>query len=191
MNESNVDSELEKAACLLCGSSDLYSIYKNNSIETPINIVACPNDGLVFLSPRWKRESYSIYYKSQYDLNYRPHVFNAETNSRDDKNIELIYARTNGYFQDINSILDIGAGMGSGLQFLSDKCSKKVRISAIESSLQCRKNLVDNIGADLIGDDVDDDWHVSKEKCYDVIVMRHVTFLGVGLQSEHQEQLGV
>ena len=46
MNESNVDSELEKAACLLCGSSDLYSIYKNNSIETPINIVACPNDGL-------------------------------------------------------------------------------------------------------------------------------------------------
>jgi SAM-dependent methyltransferase len=103
-------------------------------------------------------------------------VFGEESDAQKYKNIKLICDRLNEYdlLKQRESILDIGAGMGWSLWYLKSHYPSFKRFSAIEASEHCMKNLKQKIGAEIVSNDVESNWHRGYCEKFDFIIMRHV-----------------
>ena len=169
----NKDEFLESICCPICGNGELHRVSEKGQFRLPCYVAICPSDGLVFLSPRWSKERYMHFYQSEYDSYYRPSVLTTETDSQKYVVVRKICSRleTLNLIEDRKSALDIGAGMGWSLQWLSRNYPGFQRLAAIESSGHCITNLQDVVGVSVIANDVDDDW---KSTGYDLVIMRHV-----------------
>ena len=166
---------LEVIFCPICGNDKLQRVSKRGQFGLPCCVSICPSDGLVFLSPRWSKERYMHFYQTEYDFYYRPKVFSDETYDSKYRNIKTICSRLENLnlIKDRASVLDIGAGMGWSLQWLNLNYAYFQRLSAIESSRHCITNLKHVIGANVISNDIDDDWK-STSQGFDLVIMRHV-----------------
>lgn len=167
------DEVLETIRCPICGNEELERVSKNGQFGLPCYVSICPSDGLVFLSPRWSKERYMHFYQSEYDFYYRPSVLTTETDRQKYGNIKKICYRLENLnlIEEKKSVLDIGAGMGWSLQWLNLNYTHFQRLAAIESSKHCVANLQDVVGANVIANNVDDDW---KSTGFDLVIMRHV-----------------
>ena len=167
--EMDNGEHLELIPCPLCGNTKLQRISENGQFGLPCHVVICPFDGLVFLSPRWTKEDYAYFYKYEYDNFYRNNKHDKKELYKDAKEI---YSRLNErqLIGDVKSILDIGAGMGWGLEWFSNHLSQLNRFAAIEIAECCVENLK-SIGIDVISDNVESYW---KADGFDIVIMRHV-----------------
>ena len=156
---------METVSCPICYNDKLESISTKGQFGFTTNVVICPNDGMVFLSPRWDRNTYKEFYRKEYAKFYRriindsisSHVLNTRLNS-----MKLI--------KDRMSILEIGAGMGNNLACIGDTHDLDLELHAIEASEQCMSHLV-NRGITLIANSAESLDTVDK---YDLIILRHV-----------------
>lgn len=161
----------EKIECPLCKNNDCETMHKKGMFDIPVNLSICKKCGFVYLNPRWREKYYYFFYKKLYDL-----YFVRTTNCKSERTryseifnrIRKITSFTKN--KEIN-ILDIGAGMGSGLLFLGSKYNNS-NLFAIESSKKGLHNFKKN-NIKKISANVDSDWEKIKYK-FDLIVMRHV-----------------
>jgi SAM-dependent methyltransferase len=130
--------------------------------------------GLVFLSPRWGKKNYGVFYENYYDDLYR-------LESKPDigvagviKNMAIIWSRIKEFIsQDIENVLDVGCGSGYGLKYLKEQ-NPQINIYGIESSPDCSKTLEsEEIGGKLFTSDFEDDWAKKHVGEMDLIILRH------------------
>lgn len=165
--------DLESVPCILCGNEDLKNISNKGQFGLPCNVSICPNDGLVFLTPRWLKERYRKFYINEYGHYYRPKILKEETEEQKYSSIRQICSRIESVSSLINktSVLDIRSGMGRSLEWLKSHYSNFSRFLAIESSKYCSNHLLNKIKAEVIGSDIDSDWYKSD---VELVIMRHV-----------------
>jgi len=160
-------------ACPICGCKRYgWDISIKDKFEEEIKITVCPNDGIIYLNPRWSKTQYIKFYKSIYDNLKRPDV--QENNKPIFKNAKRVMKRIlNNGFNQFNSVLDIGAGRGWMLEYI--KMNKPgVETFASESSTDC-KIQIENNGHNIIDLDLDLGSHkINGNKKFDLIIMRHV-----------------
>ncbi len=158
----------ETVQCPLCGHDISESSSISGQFNIHCNVVICPNDGLVFLTPRWNKSTYNNFYKFEYDKYYSTtRILNKPMQDA----IDLIDSRLaflNILVQN-KKILDIGSGMGWLLAHFKHKYTP-LKLAAIEPSLECIQNLT-SLGIEHLGCDAE---HIVSNFKYDLIVMRHV-----------------
>lgn len=171
----NARDVLEPIPCPICGNEDLYIISRKCQFGLPCCVSICPNDGLVFLSPRWSKERYKRFYADEFDTSYRPSVLTPTIDDPTYRNIKKICMRLDQLhlMKERESVLDIGAGMGWSLQWLKQNYPHFHTFSAIESSTRCISNLKNVIGARILSYDVDFPW-ASTDTDFDLVIIRHV-----------------
>ena len=168
------NSVLENSPCPLCQNQQPHRLSDQGQFGLPCHVVICPNDGMVFLSPRWSKERYLEFYQNEYDSYYRESVLSIEEEELKYRDIKLIAYRlddTLGLLAERTSVLDVGAGMGWSLSWLFSKYPNVKNIYAIEPSRHCITNLEEVVGAKVVTGDVDSCW--GKDK-FDLVIMRHV-----------------
>ena len=135
--------EFEDVACQICGNEQLEVISKVGQFGLPCNVVICPHDGLVFLSPRWRSEGYVDFYENEYDLYYRRKILDNESEDEKYHNIIKICERmeNKNLLKGKSSVLDVGAGMGWPLLFLKNNYKQFKKFAAIEQSKYCVNNM--------------------------------------------------
>lgn len=168
--------EFEEVCCILCGKRDTGIIGRKGQFGFPVYVSICKNDGLVYLSPRWKKDRYKQFYSEEYyDNYYKIDMESKKSIANRYSNIEKIWKRIENFnIKKVYSVLDIGSGMGWSLNFLKKKIGDHIFISAIEPSNICKNHIIDEIGAELLTDDVDSNWHLNNKNRFDLIIMRHV-----------------
>jgi hypothetical protein len=58
-------NEFEDVSCILCGKKNTRIVGRKGQFGFPVYVSICKNDGLVYLSPRWKKERYlKLYFGS-------------------------------------------------------------------------------------------------------------------------------
>jgi len=168
--------DFESIPCIICGQNNT-EIISRKGRETPIHISICKNDGLVYLTPRWKKEKYEEFGKQQYDNNYRPAIFDEHLDKIKCERYGIakeLWARINTHHKlEIKTILDVGSGMGWYLNYIKS-IKNNISMSAIESSEQCIEHLKTKVGAKVIAADIDADWHKTNKNKFDLIIARHV-----------------
>ncbi|OCL27627.1 hypothetical protein U472_03490 [Orenia metallireducens] len=174
-----MNEEFEKVPCLICGIFESDLLFSSNKGENKDNHVSlyvsiCPECGLVYLNPRWKKDKYLEFYSTQYDDYYRNAIFKNGTEKMRYTITELVWKRISNYVTDkVGSVLDIGCGMGWFLKYIHELDSN-VSITGIETSDYCVDNLINNVGARVLSQDIDSDWHIGNKGKFDLIIMRHV-----------------
>ena len=168
-----IAEQLIRIQCPLCGNSTPVEIVQKGQFGLDCCVSICPNDGLVYLNPRWSKERYHYFYQHEYDHYYRSpvtHDPNSETNYA---SIKKIYQRLdlNHLSLQGESVLDVGAGMGYSLIWLKNNIPSFTRFSAIESSEYCLNHMKQHGGIEIIANDLDKNFESS---AFDFIVMRHV-----------------
>jgi 2-polyprenyl-3-methyl-5-hydroxy-6-metoxy-1,4-benzoquinol methylase len=174
---------MESITCILCGRNFKEKIkfnLKQNTITRGqfgylVNPVIC-SCGLVYLSPRWSKEKYNMFYSKSYDELYRLEIKPDYGISGVIKNMEDILDRIKDEIEikRFMSVLDVGCGYGYGLRTLGQQLSD-AKLYGIESSPDCCNILQsEEIGAKLITTDFDSNWEHSNYNRFDVIIMRHV-----------------
>ncbi len=170
-----MNKKVEHIPCLICNNDYSEELkLKNNSKEgflsIPINVSICTRCGLVYLNPRWTKEEYNKFYSYQ---NEKYHIKNSGKRYQQLlKNAKEIYQRVGNYLPEVfNNYLDIGADAGLTLKYFKEK-GKNISLYAIESSVECNKNLVNNIGAKIISNDAESDWYLNNEKKFGLITIR-------------------
>lgn len=168
-------SSMVRISCLLCGSDEAEEIRATGQFGIPIHVCICPNDGLVYLNPRWTQARYRTFYAEEYDRYYRPKAAKEESEARFQPSRE-IFERLGetGHLPQVASILDIGAGMGRLLEYFRDRLPGIERLGAIEPSEGCLSHLRQERGVDIVATDIDSDWNEVPGNRFDLIVMRHV-----------------
>lgn len=78
---------------------------------------------------------------------------------------------THHALRDKVSVLDVGAGMGWGLEYLKQTYPALKHFTAIEASAHCRKHIHENISARVVANDVDEMW---ENPGTGLVIMRHV-----------------
>lgn len=165
----------ESVECNICNSSASKILCQIGEKGLMANVAICTRCGLVFLNPRWTAEGYKNYYKSQYDLDYRP----ASRSERDKEISETQKAETIVQrIGEVNpgltvtAILDIGAGMGWGLKAYGAHWGAE-SLFAIEASENCLQNL-EQLRIQVISEEVFLNWENQYQGKFSLIIMRHV-----------------
>ncbi len=166
-------ADQETINCNICESNDSYFISDKGQFGLPLHVVICKSCGLSYLNPRWKKEKYMDFYKNDYDKYYRPSILGQD--SIDNKNKNPIVQRIN-----INKviesepmqILDIGSGEGENITAFKG-LYKNAAYNAIEPSSRSRE-LLSNLGVNIIHEDVESDWHLNYQGKFDLVILRHV-----------------
>jgi len=129
-----------KFSCPICNEIPNPIFNMKDRFNILIYISICPNDGLIFLNPRWTNEQYKKYYADEYDTMKRKHIFKeVKPNRKMYKHGRSIFKCVKKYCRHPKSIIDIGAGNGYTLDFLKDVY--KVNTYFIEPSIECQKQL--------------------------------------------------
>lgn len=169
----------ERIKCPICDCKhhELVSKKGRDYITTYTSI--CTDCGFLFQNPRWSKEKIVTFYKRNYDLLYRAKVgINRMSLAEYEEypyGYSPIYQRINDYLPikiPNKTILDIGSGDGTNLDYIGKKFNTK-NLFAIEPSLKGQIALK-NRGIDLITADVDTDWDVTYNKFFDLVILRHV-----------------
>lgn len=170
MNKSDI---LRPVPCPICNTKDIELLSQKCQFGLPCFVSICPNDGLVFLSPRWTKERYTHFYESEFYSYYRPSYLSDNISDSHYMSIKKICARLEqrNLLKGRKSVLDIGAGMGWSLKWLKEYYAHFKQFSAIESSTRCIAHLKDVIGAEIVSDDIDSEW---QSNGFDLVIMRHV-----------------
>lgn len=170
---TSMAEQLIRIQCPLCGNSTPIEIVQKGQFGLDCCVSICPNDGLVYLNPRWSKERYHHFYQHEYDHYYRSpvtHDPNSESNYTSIKKIhqrlELNHLPLKG-----GSVLDVGSGMGYSLIWLKNNIPGFTRFAAIESSEHCLEHIRQQGGIEIIANDLDKDFKSSE---FDFVVMRHV-----------------
>lgn len=135
-----INKNYVKFPCPVCDciTHPLFSMKDRFNILLYISV--CPNDGLIFLNPRWTIKQYEKYYTKGYDHMKRKQIFqDIKPTRKMYKHGRSIYKRVKKYCRHPESILDIGAGNGYTLDFLRDVY--KVKTYFIEPSIECQKQI--------------------------------------------------
>ena len=155
-------SQLVPVSCPICANMELVRISNRGQHNLPTFVSICPNDGMVFLSPRWTDDRYREFYRYEYDELYR----STDTSETNRINAYTIASRLP--IENNMSILEIGAGDGDTLKHIGTQHSG-IEAHAIESSEACLSSLNDS-GVHIVSNDAMDLDSVEK---YDIIIMRH------------------
>ena len=163
----------EPIPCPICNNKDIELLSKKGQFGLPCFVSICPNDGFVFLSPRWSKERYARFYENEFYSYYRPADLSDKISDSHYRSIKKICERLEqrNILKGKESVLDIGAGMGWSLQWLKEHYAHFKRFSAIESSTRCISNLKTVIGATIVSQDIDSQWQSTG---FDLVIMRHV-----------------
>jgi len=163
----------EPIPCPICNNKDIELLSQKGQFGLLCFVSICPNDGLVFLRPRWSKERYISFYKNEFYSYYSPAELSDKVSESHYRRIKKICGRLEQLklLQGKESVLDIGAGMGWSLKWLKDNYAHFKRFSAIESSTRCIANLKNVIGANIVSDDIDSQWQSTG---FDLVIMRHV-----------------
>ena len=163
----------EPIPCPICKKKDIELLSKKGQFGLPCFVSICPNDGFVFLSPRWPKERYIRFYKDEFYSYHRPADLSDKISDSHFRSIKKVCERLErlNLLRGRESVLDIGAGMGWSLQWLRDNYPHFKRFSAIESSTHCIAHLKNVIGATIVSQDIDSQWQSTG---FDLVIMRHV-----------------
>jgi 2-polyprenyl-3-methyl-5-hydroxy-6-metoxy-1,4-benzoquinol methylase len=166
-------ADFESVACVLCGSPAAIALADTGQFGLPCHVAICPHDGLVYLNPRWTRSRLQHFYRVEYDRYYRPDVLGAQSDDAKFGSIRAVAERLvpSGILARARAVVDVGAGMGWSLEWLSREYPGITERCAIESSAHCVQHIRDNLGAHVIGADLDEPW---TRTGFDLIIMRHV-----------------
>lgn len=141
-----------------------------------IHPVICKSCGLIFLSPRWSKEDYNVFYTYYYDKLYRLETKQDYGTSAVINNIKEIWLRIKDQIKPDKefNILDVGCGYGYGLKYLQEQIPN-ASLYGIEASPDGIKTMQsEEVGATLITDDFDLPWEKDNENKMDLIILRHV-----------------
>lgn len=167
--------EFEKINCAVCGFGETELLGNKGYLGYKIFVSICPNCGLVYLNPRWTKQKYDDFYSNFYSKVFKPN-HSTKTDKEIEKvkyqNAKVIIERVKQYLPpDFNSLLDIGAGNGSYLEYFKS-IFPKLSLFAIESSKDFIRLLKDSVKATLISNDLDSDWHTQTDQTFDLIIFR-------------------
>jgi len=165
------DDQFETAPCYICGGSKgTRCILTEGQFDLPTHVCICRGCGLVFLNPRWTKARYQRFYTSEYDNYYRrSHQSETRRHTAAEIFTRVVLTSARKRFQ---AVLDIGGGRGEALD-LARREYGAVSLNAVEPSLECKASL-QLLGATLLADDVDSEWHINYLGAFDLVVMRHV-----------------
>jgi len=182
MKELLINIGWESVECLLCHSETkarpIFVKNKplvNGQFGYAVHPVIC-QCGLVYLSPRWSKKDYDIFYQQYYDELYRLEIKPDYGKSGVIAHMETIWLRIKNIVREINvnNILDIGCGFGYGLKYLQ-KQLPNTQLFGIEASKDCCQKIQSKeIGATLISSDFDSEWVINYKNSMDLIILRHV-----------------
>ncbi len=171
----------EKTKCHICDSQDISEDMMMNGKQIvdgqfgySVHPVIC-KCGMVFLSPRWSKKDYDIFYKDYYDDLYRLEIKPDYGIEGVRNNMAVIWDRIGDQVaKNIKTIVDVGCGSGHGLKYIKNQIPDS-EIYGIESSPECCEILCsDEIDATLITKDFDSDWEEEHRGKFDLIILRHV-----------------
>ena len=163
----------ESVPCNLCGENNEKQIVNRGKFDLVTNVVICKNCGLSYLSPRLDKESYTDFYRHEYDRLYRSDIHRSKPKTATLPN--PIEARLNslGILKETaGKILEIGSGAGENLLHFKSLFPKS-ELYAIEPSEVSKKILQEN-KVTWIGGDVDQEWEGNYKETFDIVIMRHV-----------------
>lgn len=159
--------KLETIPCILCRNIYPDIIYQGIGHKKKyISVSICQNDGLVYLNPRLCNKSYDEYYKNEYAESYFDLKSNGNKYNRIKEIIINISTVKNFSFP---RILEVGAGKGDSLEYLS-RIVPETKLYAIEKSRFCLEFLQE-MSVEIIGTDIED---IQTEYNFDLIIMNHV-----------------
>lgn len=159
--------------CSLCGQSEAELIADRGQFGLPLFVSICRRDGLVYLTPRWTRERYRHFYAEEYDGHYRPQVLAQESEDERYASVRQVWSRLPlSRRAALSAVLDVGAGMGWSLQFVQRELAREVSLAAVEASEHCGRNIRE-IGAELLAEEIESDWHLENEERFDLVILRH------------------
>lgn len=164
----------ERVPCALCGSLRSSPLARGDRHGFTAYVAICPNDGLVYLDPRWTRERYEAFLAGEYDHHYGRSVAAGEPGTRECRVAREACERlaAAGLLEGARSVLDVGAGTGAMLAWLAEHAPSLARC-AVEPSPGCRQRL-ERAGVEVIAEDVDADWAEAHRGRFDLVTMRHV-----------------
>jgi SAM-dependent methyltransferase len=170
-----LDTRSERVPCVLCGElGGLRPLFSNRAGDVPCHVSICPNDGLVFLSPRWKKQEYDRFYRRQYDDACRPSVFGHQPDEQKFARGRVIYDRLGALdlIAGRKRILDVGAGMGWTLEYMKRQLPS-ADCAAIEPSQHCARHITESLGFEVLTNDAQSAWPLGGG-AFDLVIMRHV-----------------
>ena len=163
----------ETVTCNICGSDDFDMLIEKAQFGLPAHVGLCRTCGLGYLNPRWDNASYLNFYMYKYDKYYRPGILKKAPGAGSKENPIITRFKQKSLLpKEVSNILDIGSGGGANLEAFHTQFPDAA-LFAIEPSLESQKHLT-TLGATLISDNVDSDWHNGHEAKFDIIIMRHV-----------------
>ncbi len=164
-----------RVPCILCKEDRTQRVSRGATfLGFPIQVVICLNDGLVYLNPRWTKARYDQFYSTEYDQWCRPQASEQRARWEVAAAQQIWHRVRRHHFEEIESVLDIGAGEGWSLRFLKDQTCGDVDLAAIEASEVCARNITRSVGAELLARDLDADWHTSNQGRFDLVILNHV-----------------
>tara|TARA_R110002096_G_scaffold412195_2_gene612630 strand:+ start:880 stop:1782 length:903 start_codon:yes stop_codon:yes gene_type:complete len=165
-------NNLEYVECAVCENKSFKSIIKQKELDYDLNLVICKKCSLGLLNPRWTKEAYNVYYKEEYDKQYRSDIESEEEKYLSPNPIIERFKNNDIDISKFKNILDIGCGSGENLVAFKN-ANPKIECYGIEPSIKSQKKLI-NKGVNIISDDVDSNWDFDCENKFDIIIMRHV-----------------
>jgi SAM-dependent methyltransferase len=168
----------EEIVCPICEHKDYTRINTAGRDYFRTYLAICKNCGLAYQNPRWSKESILKFYQESYDKYYRP------TFLKQDLSLEEYELYKWGFNPLLNriapflnkkeglNILDIGSGEGTNLKYLGHKLPNS-DLFAIEPSHDALSSLTEK-KITVLSNDVDSDWHLSANKKFDIVTLRHV-----------------
>jgi len=182
MKKTMMDIKWEKVNCHICNKNNSQIIKLNGEALVDgqfgysVHPVICKKCGLVYLSPRWSKKDYDVFYEYYYDELYRLETKPDYGIEGVVKNMKTIWDRIEPFVnkKETKNILDVGCGHGYGLKFLKDQI-KDSEIFGIESSSECCKTLQSKkVKAKLVTKDFDSNWTEKYKNKFDLVILRHV-----------------